>query len=61
MNGYRTDWVGAIAAGIAAVIAFFLAKTIFPRSSGKLTYVIVGILTLVFSLVLRLMLRYFGI
>jgi len=61
MNDYRTDWVGAIAAGIAAVVAFFLTKTIFPRLSGKLTYVVVGILTLLFSLLLRLVLRHFGI
>jgi len=48
MNGYQPDWVGAIAAGIAAVVAFFLTKTIFPRLSGKITYLVVGFLTLLF-------------
>jgi hypothetical protein len=61
MNGYQPDWVGAIAAGIAAVVAFFLTRTIFPRLSGKLTYAVVGILTLSFALVIRLVLRHFGI
>jgi hypothetical protein len=60
MNGYQPDWVGAIAAGIAAVVAFFLTKTIFPRLSGKMTYLVVGFLTLLLSLVLRLLLRHFG-
>jgi len=55
MNGYQPDKVGAIAAGIAAVVAFFLTKTIFPRLSGKITYLVVGFLTLLFSLVLRLL------
>jgi high-affinity Fe2+/Pb2+ permease len=61
MNNYQIDWIGAIAAGIAAVIAFFVTKTILPRLSGKITYVVVGFLTLLLSLGLRLLLRHFGI
>jgi len=61
MNGYQADWIGAIAAGIAAVVAFLVAKAILRRSNGKGFYVVVGLLTVVFSLGLRTLLRYFGI
>jgi crotonobetainyl-CoA:carnitine CoA-transferase CaiB-like acyl-CoA transferase len=61
MNGYQADWIGAIGAGIAAVVAFLVAKAILRRSNGKGFYVVVGLLTVVFSLGLRTLLRYFGI
>ena len=47
-----TGWT-QFAAGIAAVVAFFVTKTTFPPLGGKLTYVVVGILTLSFALVIR--------
>jgi hypothetical protein len=59
--GYRPDLIGAITAGIAAVIAFGLTKALFPRMSSKITYSVVGVLTLFLSLALRLLLRHFGI
>jgi crotonobetainyl-CoA:carnitine CoA-transferase CaiB-like acyl-CoA transferase len=61
MNGYQADWIGAIGAGIAAVVAFLVANAILRRSNGKGFYVVVGLLTVVFSLGLRMLLRYFGI
>jgi hypothetical protein len=61
MDGYQVDWVGAIAAGIAAILSFLITKAIFHRLSGKITYLVVGLLTLLFSLALRLLLRHFGI
>jgi hypothetical protein len=60
MNGYRPDLIGAVTAGIAAVIAFGLTKTLFPRMSSKITYLVVGFLTLLLSLAFRFLLRHFG-
>ena len=61
MNGYQLDWVGAIGAGISAVIAFLIVKLFFKTRSGALFYVVVGVLTFVLSLGLRSVLRSAGI
>jgi len=61
MSGYHVGWVGAISAGVAAVIAFVLIRTTFPRLIGVRFYLVVGLLIAVFSLVLREVLRHIGI
>ena len=61
MNNYQVDWVGAVGAGISAVIAFLIVKLFFKASSGVLFYLIVGVLTFVLSLGLRSVLRSIGI
>ena len=61
INSYRIDWVGALAAGVSAILALLLTKQFFPRSSGGTFYLIAGALTVILSLLLRLLLRYFGI
>jgi hypothetical protein len=61
MSGYHVDWVGAISAGVAAGIAFFLIKTAFPRLSGVSFYLVLGLSIAAFSLVLRELLRHIGI
>jgi high-affinity Fe2+/Pb2+ permease len=61
MNGYQADWVGAIGAGISAVIAFFIAKLFFKTGNGVLFYLVVGVLTFVLSLGLRSVLRSAGV
>jgi len=61
MEGYHPDWVGAITAGISAVIALTLAKAIFPRAGGARFYVTAGVLIAVIALALRELLRRFGI
>ncbi len=61
MSGYHVDWVGAISAGVAAVIAFVLIRSAFPRLIGVRFYLVVGLLIAVLSLVLREVLRHIGI
>jgi riboflavin transporter FmnP len=61
MNGYQPDWIGAIGAGIAGVVAFVIARAVMRRSSGMGFYVVVGLLAAVLALGLRVLLRYFGI
>jgi hypothetical protein len=61
MSGYHVDWVGAISAGIAAAIAFFLIKTAFPRLTGVSLYLVLGTSIAALSLVLREILRHIGV
>jgi hypothetical protein len=61
MNGYQPDWIGAIGAGIACVVAFLIARAFMQRSTGIGFYVVVGVLAAVLALGLRLLLRYFGL
>ena len=61
MIGYQMDWTGAIGAGISAVIAFLIAKLLLRTSSGATFYIVIGVMTFVLSLGLRLVLRSFGI
>jgi hypothetical protein len=61
MIGYQMDWIGAIGAGVSAVIAFSIAKLLFKAASGAVFYLVVGVLTFVLSLGLRLVLRSLGI
>lgn len=61
MNGYRMDWVGAIGAGVCAVIAFLIVRLFFKTPSGALFYLVVGVLTFVLALGLRSVLRAAGI
>jgi hypothetical protein len=61
MSGYQVDWVGAIGAGISAVIAFLVVRLFFKTASGALFYLVVGVLTFVLSLGLRSVLRSTGI
>ena len=61
MNGYHIDWVGAISAGATAAVVFFLIKRALPRLTGVRFYVVAGLLIAVFSLLLRELLRRFGI
>lgn len=61
MPGYRVDWIGAIAAGISAVVAFFLAKLLFKAASGPMFYLFVGVITFVLALGFRSALRSIGI
>jgi hypothetical protein len=61
MRNYQVDWVGAVAAGVAAGVAFWLTRAMWPRLTGKSSYVIAGGLTIPLALVLRMLLRYVGI
>jgi len=61
MAGYHVDWVGAIAAGVVAAIIFALSKIAFPRLTGVRLYLALGFLIAVISLLLRELLRHFGI
>jgi hypothetical protein len=61
MIGYQVDWIGAVGAGISAVIAFLIAKLWFKVASGTVFYLVVGAITFVLSLGLRLILRSLGI
>jgi hypothetical protein len=60
MIGYQVDWIGAIGAGISAVIAFLIAKLLFKVARGAAFYLVVGVITFVLSLGLRLVLRSLG-
>jgi len=61
MNGYHVDWVGAIAAGAVAGFVFYTVRKAFPQLIGVRFYLVVGLLIAVLSLVLRELLRRFGI
>ena len=61
MFAYQVDWIGAIGAGVSAVIAFLIAKLLFKTASGAVFYLVVGVLTFVLSLGLRSGLRSIGI
>jgi hypothetical protein len=61
MIGYQMDWIGAIGAGISAVIAFLIAKLLLKTVSGAIFYLVVGVMTFVLSLGLGLVLRSLGI
>ncbi len=61
MIGYQVDWIGAVGAGVCAVIAFLFAKLFFKMASGAMFYLVVGVLTFVLSLGLRSALRSVGI
>ena len=61
MNGYHVDWVGAISAGAVAGLVFYLIRKAFPQLTGVRFYLVVGLLIAVVSLVLRELLRRFGI
>jgi hypothetical protein len=61
MIDYQVDWIGAIGAGLSAVIAFLIAKLLFKVASGAMFYLVVGVLTFVLSLGLRSVLRSVGI
>jgi hypothetical protein len=61
MIGYQVDWIGAIGAGLSALIAFLIAKLWLKKTSGKVFYLVFGITTIALSLGLRLALRFLGI
>ena len=61
MIDYQVDWMGAIGAGVCAVIAFLVARLFFKVASGAMFYLVVGVLTFVLSLGLRSVLRSVGI
>jgi hypothetical protein len=61
VNAYQPDWIGAIGAGIAGVVAFVIARAVMRKSSGIGFYVAVGLLAAVLALGLRMLLRYVGI
>ena len=61
MLDYQVDWIGAIGAGLSAVIAFLIAKLLFKVASGAMFYLVVGVLTFLLSLGLRSVLRSVGI
>jgi hypothetical protein len=61
MTGYQVDWIGAIGAGVSAVIAFSIARLFFRSASGLVFYLVVGVLTVALSLGLRSVLRSIGI
>jgi hypothetical protein len=61
MTGYHVDWVGALAAGVVAATVFSLSKIAFPRLTGLSLYLVLGLLIAVVSLLVRELLRHFGI
>jgi hypothetical protein len=61
MNGYRIDWVGALSAGTASAIVFLLMRRAFPKLTGAIFYIVLGLIVAVASLALRELLRYVGI
>jgi hypothetical protein len=61
MTHYQVDWIGAIGAGISAVIAFSIAKLFFRSANGVVFYLVVGAITVALSLGFRSALRSIGI
>jgi hypothetical protein len=60
MHSYQVDWLVQSRQEYEPSL-LFLTKTLFPRLSEKTVYLIVGLLTVIFSFTLRLLLRHFGI
>jgi hypothetical protein len=62
MNDYRPDWIGAIGAGIAALISFAIANALVkrPRNQTKF-YLIFVTFVCVLAFAIREALRLFGI
>jgi hypothetical protein len=60
MGGYQVDWIGAVGAGISAMVAFAIARQVVKKPGGAV-YVTAGVLTVVLSLGLRSALRYVGV
>jgi hypothetical protein len=58
---YQVDWIGAIGAGVAAVVAFLIAKQFLKAASGTVFYLVVGVITFVLALGFRSVLRSVGI
>lgn len=62
MDAYRPDWLGAIGAGIAALISFAIAKGVTNRTRNPTVfYAVLAAGTFVLSLAIRELLRFFGI
>jgi len=61
MSHYQVDWVGAVAAAIAACISFLGARMFLRRSDGAAFYLVVALLTALLSVALRFSARQFGI
>jgi hypothetical protein len=61
MSGYQVDWIGALGAGISAVVAFAIARHAVKKSGGAAFYVVAGVLTVLLSLGLRSVMRYLGV
>jgi hypothetical protein len=61
MPGHQVDWIGAVGAGISAVIAFAIARHMVKGPGGAAFYVVAGVLTVLLSLALRSVLRYRGV
>lgn len=62
MNGYRPDWVGALTAGIGIGLPLLIAARIWPQRDRRkrVMFIAVGI-GIVLSIVVRSVLRHFGI
>jgi len=59
---YRPDWIGAIGAGIAALLSFSIAKGLVKGKSNRpMFYLVLGLCAFVLSLTIREVLRRFGI
>jgi DNA-binding MarR family transcriptional regulator len=62
LNDYRPDWIGAVSAGISALISFAIAKGFVKGTQNQLKfYLVLGACTVVLSLAAREVLRYLGI
>ena len=61
MSAYQVDWIGAIGAGISAVVAFLIATRLVKVTRGATFYILFAVITFALSLGLRLALRSIGI
>lgn len=62
MNDFRPDWIGAVGAGIAALISLAIAKRIVKGEPNQpMYYLIFGACTIVLSLAIRELLRLLGL
>ena len=59
MNDFRPDWLGAVGAGVAALLSFAIAKSLVDRTRRRTAfYLVLGLSTFVLSLAIREALRF---
>jgi hypothetical protein len=61
MDRYQVDWVGAAGAALSVLVALFIARRIVGEMRGPVFYLLLAVMTFVFSLGLRTLLRYIGV
>ena len=62
MSGYHPDWLGAVTAGIAIGLSILVGTIIWPQKDSRKRVISVGVVVgVVLAVVVRTLMRHFGI